>query len=56
MNPILPRKYFTPDAEAHPMPDGRLYIYGSNDKSGAGRKIMEQSTTSVKHFSLELGV
>ena len=35
MNPILPRKYFTPDAEAHPMPDGRLYIYGSNDKSGA---------------------
>ena len=23
--------------------------------SGAGRKIMEQSTTSVKHFSLELG-
>lgn len=34
MNPILPRKYFIPDVEAHKMPDGRLYIYGSSDISG----------------------
>ena len=34
MNPILPRNYFVPDAEAHVMPDGRLYIYGSLDISG----------------------
>lgn len=34
MNPILPRNYFVPDAEAHEMPDGRLYLYGSLDISG----------------------
>lgn len=31
MNPILDPKYLIPDAEAHVMPDGRLYIYGSHD-------------------------
>lgn len=35
MNPILPRKFFIPDAEAHTMPDGRLYLYGSMDISGS---------------------
>ncbi|MBQ4354032.1 MAG: family 43 glycosylhydrolase [Clostridia bacterium] len=34
MNPLLPRKYFVPDAEARVMPDGRLYLYGSLDISG----------------------
>lgn len=34
MNPLLPRQFFTPDVEAHVMPDGRLYLYGSNDLSG----------------------
>ena len=34
MNPLLPRKYFTPDAEARVMPDGKLYLYGSQDISG----------------------
>ena len=34
MNPLLPRKYFVPDAEARVMPDGRLYVYGSLDISG----------------------
>ena len=34
MNPLLPRKFFIPDAEAHVMPDGRLYLYGSCDISG----------------------
>jgi len=34
MNPILPRKYFTPDVEARVMPDGKLYLYGSQDISG----------------------
>ena len=32
MNPILPAEFLIPDAEAHVMPDGRLYIYGSQDK------------------------
>ncbi len=34
MNPLLPSKYFIPDCEAHVMPDGRLYLYGSMDYSG----------------------
>ena len=34
MNPLLPLAYFTPDVEARVMPDGRLYLYGSNDISG----------------------
>ncbi len=34
MNPILDKKYFIPDAEAHVMPDGKLYIYGSMDILG----------------------
>ena len=34
MNPILPRYFFLPDAEARLMPNGRLYLYGSQDISG----------------------
>ncbi len=34
MNPLLPRTDFIPDAEARVMPDGRLYLYGSMDRSG----------------------
>lgn len=30
-NPILPLKYHVPDCEAHRMPDGKLYLYGSYD-------------------------
>lgn len=30
-NPILPLAYHVPDSEAHVMPDGKLYIYGSFD-------------------------
>ncbi|HHV11079.1 MAG TPA: family 43 glycosylhydrolase [Clostridiales bacterium] len=30
-NPILPLEYHVPDGEAHVMPDGRLYVYGSFD-------------------------
>lgn len=35
MNPLLPRYFFMPDAEARVMPDGRLYLYGSEDIAGA---------------------
>ncbi len=34
MNPLFPRDLFIPDGEAHVMPDGRLYVYGSMDVSG----------------------
>jgi hypothetical protein len=30
-NPILPLSHHVPDGEAHVMPDGKLYIYGSYD-------------------------
>ncbi len=30
-NPILPLEFHIPDSEAHVMPDGKLYIYGSYD-------------------------
>lgn len=52
MNPILPRKYFIPDAEAHVMPDGRLYLYGSSDCSGSkeycGNEYRVFSTADLK--------
>ena len=35
VNPALPRCHFVPDGEAREMPDGRLYVYGSYDRSGA---------------------
>jgi hypothetical protein len=37
MNPLLPQNCFVPDAEARVMPDGRLYLYGSWDRSGAAQ-------------------
>ena len=30
-NPVLPLSVHIPDSEAHVMPDGKLYIYGSYD-------------------------
>ncbi|WP_456284363.1 family 43 glycosylhydrolase [Microbacterium sp. JZ101] len=31
-NPVLPPDVWIPDGEAHVMPDGRLYVYGSLDR------------------------
>lgn len=31
MNPLLTSEHLIPDVEAHVMPDGRLYLYGSHD-------------------------
>lgn len=33
-NPFLPAELHIPDGEAHVMPDGRVYLYGSLDKDG----------------------
>ena len=49
MNPLLPRNFFTPDAEARVMPDGRLYLYGSNDISGS----KEYCSKEYRVFSTE---
>ena len=34
MNPILSSRYYIPDVEARQWEDGRVYLYGSNDKCG----------------------
>lgn len=31
-NPVLPPQLHIPDPEAHVMPDGRVYVYGSWDQ------------------------
>ena len=54
MNPILPREFFVPDSEAHVMPDGRLYIYGSLDISGSpdycSKELRCFSTDDMEHW------
>jgi len=54
MNPFLPREFFVPDAEAHVMPDGRLYLYGSLDQSGSphycSKEMRCYSTDDMEHW------
>lgn len=55
MNPVLPRTHFVPDGEAHEMPDGRLYVYGSYDLSGAQKYCSDVlhvfSTDDMVHWT-----
>ncbi len=54
-NPILPLKYYVPDSEAHVMPDGRLYIYGSYDKRQEGycsNIYRVVSTSDMEHWTI----
>lgn len=46
MNPLFSRNRFMADPEAHKMPDGRLYVYGSHDNSGV------KSYCSLYHYVL----
>ena len=54
-NPILPLSVHIPDSEAHVMPDGRLYVYGSFDNredvycSGEYHVV---STPDMKHWEI----
>lgn len=56
MNPILPKHCFVPDVEARSMPDGRLYLYGSWDRSGAqqddycSHELHVFSTDDMEHW------
>ncbi len=53
-NPILPLDTFIPDGEAHRMPDGRLYVYGSLDTT-PGTYCSDQyrvvSTADMLHWT-----
>lgn len=52
-NPILPVDIHVPDGEAHVMPDGKLYIYGSFDDMGdayCSEKYHVVSTADMEHW------
>ncbi len=55
MNPLLPELCCVPDAEAHVMPDGRLYLYGSWDLPGNPSYCSDVlhcfSTDDMVHFT-----
>lgn len=54
-NPILPLNTHIPDSEAHVMPDGKLYIYGSYDDREdvyCSEKYHVVSTTDMKEWTI----
>ncbi len=54
-NPILPLEYHFPDCEAHVMPDGNLYLYGSFDKDEkffCSNEYHVVSTTDMKNWTI----
>ncbi|MCD8151261.1 MAG: family 43 glycosylhydrolase [Clostridiales bacterium] len=54
-NPILPLEYHIPDSEAHVMPDGKLYVYGSYDDREdvyCSEKYHVVSTPDMEHWTI----
>ena len=54
-NPILPLEHHVPDSEAHVMPDGKLYVYGSYDDREdvyCSEKYHVVSTPDMKHWTI----
>lgn len=54
-NPVLPLEYHVPDSEAHVMPDGKLYIYGSFDDRGdvfCSEKYHVVSTPDMENWTI----
>ena len=54
-NPVLPLEYHVPDSEAHVMPDGKLYIYGSFDGREdvfCSEKYHVVSTPDLEHWTI----
>lgn len=54
-NPILPPGYHVPDGEAHVMPDGKLYVYGSYDALDMAYCSQEYhviSTKDMEHWTV----
>ncbi|MCC8066065.1 MAG: family 43 glycosylhydrolase [Clostridiales bacterium] len=54
-NPILPLEHHIPDSEAHVMPDGRLYVYGSYDDREdvyCSEKYFVVSTADMEHWTI----
>lgn len=54
-NPILPLDIHIPDSEAHRMPDGKLYVYGSFDSKEDGfcsERYYAVSTPDLEHWTI----
>lgn len=54
-NPILPLDIHIPDSEAHVMPDGRLYVYGSYDDREdvyCSEQYFVVSTPDMEHWTV----
>ena len=54
-NPILPLDVHIPDSEAHMMPDGKLYLYGSYDDredTYCSEKYHPVSTPDLEHWTV----
>lgn len=54
-NPVLPLDVHIPDGEAHIMPDGKLYLYGSYDDREdvfCSDKYHVVSTTDMEHWQI----
>ena len=47
-NPLFPSQFHIPDGEAHVMPDGRVYLYGSLDQTTDGFCSQEYYVASSK--------
>lgn len=57
-NPLLPQCLHIPDGEAHLMPDGRLYLYGSLDKhpdSFCSQEYVVASTCDMRNWIVHPG-
>ena len=54
-NPILPLEFHIPDSEAHVMPDGKLYLYGSFDDREdvyCSDRYRVVSTPDMEHWTI----
>lgn len=54
-NPVLPPYWHIPDSEAHVMPDGKLYIYGSYDDGKhvyCSNRYYVVSTPDMEHWTI----
>ena len=54
-NPILPLEFHIPDSEAHVMPDGKLYLYGSFDNREdvyCSDRYRVVSTPDMEHWTI----
>lgn len=58
-NPLLPPQFPIPDGEAHVMPDGRVYLYGSMDQhsdSFCSQEYVVASSENLRDWTVSSGL